>query len=204
MSSTTPGSAIILMRSELVARMRQHFEADDSIAVFDASEVIPSFAVVAAKAQMLLVVGHLFAELPAGFEFLERFREVNATAEIRVLSSDAAGTPLVLHQPVTRPAHLGLRSTSQPLRRMPARRAPRTEMPPDAAILVNGVPVRLVNLSPLGAQVLSPYVLRPGEQIHVRLPERTRVRATVVWSTFELSGAQRAPLYRAGLEFAGR
>jgi hypothetical protein len=75
-------------------------------------------------------------------------------------------------------------------------------MPEDAEALVNGVAARIVNLSPLGAQVLSPRVLKPGERVLVRLPSAPRVRATVVWSAYELPGAGREPCYRAGLEFS--
>ena len=197
----TPTSAIILIRPELVTRVRQHFESDPSIAVFDASETIPPVGIVAARAQMLLVVGRAFVELPAGVEFLDRFRETNGTAEVRVLAEGANGVPSVLDHAVGHPAHLTLRAESHPLTRGPVRRAMRVDMPDDALALVNGVSARLVNLSSMGAQVLSPGVLRPGEQVHVRLPGSPRVRATVVWSAYELPRRGGQPCYRAGLSF---
>lgn len=199
---TTPGSAVVLTRAELAARVRQHFQSDPSIAVFDASDGIPPMSIISARAQMLLVVGHALTETTLGLEFLERFREVNATAEIRVLAEGANGNPTVLEHAVTHPGHLTLRAESVPFTRAPVRRALRVDMPEDAEAMVNGTPMRVVNLSPLGAQVLSPRVLKPGEQVLVRLPSSPRVRATVVWSAYELPGAGREPCYRAGLEFS--
>ena len=198
----TPTSAILLSRPELVTRVRQHFEHDPSIAVFDASETIPPVSIVAPRAQMLLVVGRAFVEVPGGIEFLDRFREINGTAEIRVLAEGANGVPSVLDQVVGHPAHLTLRAESHPLTRGPVRRAARVEMPDGAKAVVNGVTARLVNVSSMGAQVLCPGVLRPGEQVHVRLPGSPRVRAVVVWSTFELPRHGGQPCYRAGLSFA--
>lgn len=195
-----PSSAIIVSRPQVVTRIRQHLEGDAAIVVFDASERLPPLNVVASRAQMMLLVGHTFAELPAGYEFLERFREINATAEVRVLLDDRNGWPRVLQDAISGPAHIALRAASQPLHRMPARRAQRVDMPHDAKVLINGSPVRLVNLSPLGAQVLSPKVVKPGEHLSIRLPNEPRITAKVVWSTFEPStggGAQ----YRAGLAF---
>jgi hypothetical protein len=151
---------------------------------------------------MLLVVGRVFAEIPGGLEFLERFREANATAEIRVLQNEPGGVPTVLQQPVTHPGHLALRAASQPLNRTPGRRAQRLQMPPDAAALVNGVSVKLVNVSPLGAQVLSSAILRPGERVSARLPGNPRLRGTVVWCAFEMMPETGKPAYRAGLSFS--
>jgi hypothetical protein len=200
--STTPGCAIILVRPDLLSRVRQHFETDPTISVFDASEIIPPVNVVGTCAQMLLVVERVFAEIPAGLEFLDRFRETNATAEIRVLNNDPHGSPSVLQQAVGHPAHLALRSASQPLGRVTGRRALRVQMPAHAGAVVNGVPVKLVNVSPLGAQVVSPSILRPGERVNARLPGNPRLRGTVVWCAFELSPETHKPAYRAGLSFS--
>jgi hypothetical protein len=194
----------MLVRPEIAARMRQHFEGDPSVVVFDASDTVPPVGAVAAKAQTLLIIGPVFADIPAGLEFLDRFREVNATAEIRILVDDPNGLPTLLRQAITHPAHLGLRAASQPLMRIPGRRAARVQMPASTEMLVNGVPVVLVDLSPLGAQVISSHVLKPGEHVHVRISGTPRVTATVVWSVFELSREGRHDQYRAGLEFTSR
>lgn len=199
--STTPGSAIILVRPDFLARMRQHFDIDPSIVIFDASEVVPPVNTVAARAQMLLVVERVFAEIPVGIAFLDRFREVNGTAEVRVLNNDPGGPPSVLQQVVSHPAHLALRNASLPIGRVTGRRALRVPMPAHAGAVVNGVPVKLINVSPLGAQVLSPRILRPGERVSARLPGNPRLRGTVVWCAFELSADTRKPAYRAGLSF---
>jgi hypothetical protein len=195
-------TAIILVRPDVLMRVREHFDADESIAIFDAGEVVPPVSVVEAVAQMLLLVDRTFAENSMGMEFIERFREANPATEIRTLTEVPGGMPSVLEQPPTHPAHLALRNASQPLRRTPGRRAPRVNMPPDTTAIVNGVLVQLVNISEHGAQVLSPEILKPGEHVHARLPDTPRRRAVVVWSAFEMLQHTNRPGYRAGLSFA--
>jgi hypothetical protein len=192
---------MIVFRPEILARLRQHFQQDESIAIFDASEAPPPVHVIEATAGMLLLVERTFAEDPAGMDFLERFREASPTTEIRVFTEAVGGLPTALEQPPTHPSHIGLRAASQPLRHTPGRRARRVNMPPETTAIVNGVMVRLVNISEHGAQVLSPEILKPGEHVHARLPDTPRRRAVVVWSMFEMLRETQRPGYRAGLAF---
>jgi hypothetical protein len=63
----------------------------------------------------------------------------------------------------------------------------------------------LIDISVLGAQVLSKPVLRPNQKIKIALPDigdMLHVTAQVAWSTFEKPHVADAQ-YRAGLEFTG-
>jgi hypothetical protein len=54
----------------------------------------------------------------------------------------------------------------------------------------------------IGAQVVSPTILKPNQRIRISMGEATkplRFSATVAWASFEL--ARTGPRYRAGLEF---
>jgi hypothetical protein len=86
------------------------------------------------------------------------------------------------------------------------RRAPRLTMNDGMDILVDGLPTRLVDLSALGAQVVSTAPLKPNQRVRVSMvDERVTLRfpATVVWAAFELPKGHPGPQYRAGLEFVG-
>jgi hypothetical protein len=200
--TTATTIAVILTRADVLARVRQHFDADETVAIFDAAEAIPPVSLVRPRAHTLLVVERAFADNPAGMEFIEQFREASPDTEIRVLMEAPGGQPAFGDQPPGHPAHLALRAASMPHRHAAGRRAPRVAMPPEATAIVNGVTVRLVNISEHGAQVLSPEVLKPGEHVHARLPDSPRRRAIVVWSAFEMLRDTQKPGYRAGLSFA--
>ena len=85
-------------------------------------------------------------------------------------------------------------------------RAARAAIVDGAEILIDGGPVRLIDLSIIGAQVVSPAVLRPNQRVRISMVDERltlRFQATVVWATFELPGGGAAPRYRAGVAFSG-
>ena len=69
-------------------------------------------------------------------------------------------------------------------------------------ILVDGKPGTLVNLSLVGAQLVTTASVKPTQRVRVALidPQGTiRGGATVVWATFEMP--KEGPRYRVGLDF---
>ena len=85
------------------------------------------------------------------------------------------------------------------------RRAPRFLVRNPLNAVVESGAASLIDISVLGAQVVSRPVLRPNQKIRIALPDTgdmLQVMAHVAWSTFEkpqVSDAQ----YRAGIEFTG-
>ena len=70
-------------------------------------------------------------------------------------------------------------------------------------VLVDGNSATLVDVSVVGAQVLTPAVLKPNQRIRMALPEdggAIRFNAAVAWAKFEIP-PQSGPRYRAGIEF---
>jgi hypothetical protein len=83
------------------------------------------------------------------------------------------------------------------------RRAPRFPMLDSLNAGVEGGQASLVNISVLGAQVVSKPVLRPGQKVKIALPdqdEMLRLTAHVAWSTFYRT-QQGTCAYRAGVAF---
>jgi hypothetical protein len=89
-----------------------------------------------------------------------------------------------------------------PLDQRGTRRAPRFKMSGTVEVQIDGNPATLVDLSLVGAQVVSPTILRPNQRIRVTLPnghKPLRMSGAVAWASFEIpkSGVR----YRAGIEF---
>jgi glucose-6-phosphate dehydrogenase assembly protein OpcA len=84
------------------------------------------------------------------------------------------------------------------------RRAPRFLVRDPLDVSVESGVATLVDISVLGAQLVSVPVLRPGQKINVGLPdtgETLNVVAQVAWSTYEKVRTEQEPHYRVGLEF---
>jgi hypothetical protein len=86
------------------------------------------------------------------------------------------------------------------------RRAPRFLVRDKIDVVVESGHASLVDMSVLGAQIVSVPALRPKQKIKVDLTDAEKtlsVFAHVAWSMFEKPPAQAEPHYRVGLEFTG-
>jgi hypothetical protein len=70
-------------------------------------------------------------------------------------------------------------------------------------VAVEGANAALVDLSIIGAQLVSPAKLSPNQRVRVSLKDEggsVEFSATVAWTSFEIQ-PNSGPRYRAGLEF---
>ena len=68
--------------------------------------------------------------------------------------------------------------------------------------MIDGKPAALINLSVVGAQVVSPTILKPNQRVRMALQDPDgpiRCMAGVAWAAFEMPKS--GPVYRAGIEF---
>lgn len=82
-----------------------------------------------------------------------------------------------------------------------SRRAPRFKVGRETRVVIDGNPASVVDISMVGAQVLSATSLRPNQRVRMSLDTEQLVRfnANVAWATFELP--VEGPRYRAGIQF---
>jgi hypothetical protein len=69
--------------------------------------------------------------------------------------------------------------------------------------VIDGNTAAVIDLSTIGAQVVSPTILKPNQRVRVSLGDdngSVRFNAAVAWASFEIP-PKSGPRYRAGLEF---
>ena len=84
------------------------------------------------------------------------------------------------------------------------RQARRVKMLDDTSVVVDEAKGTLVDLSTLGAQVLSPYALSPNTPVRIVLPHDAggvACAGRVVWVIVEQHPGSQSALYRAGVQF---
>lgn len=145
-----------------------------------------------------------FAATPRGSALINRIKADPSlvNSEIRIVSptadpvkvTKAKGAAEAPATPAAPPAPLDQRGT---------RRSPRFRIAGQVEVLVDGNLATLVDLSAIGAQVLSATVLKPNQRLRMSLSDEhssVRFNATVAWASFEIP-KNTNPRYRAGIEF---
>jgi hypothetical protein len=168
----------------------------------------------------VIAVEAAFAETPPGKEFLERVERLAIRGSAIQLVVRAQGrwetTPYIgqLAGAESQAAAVSAERPVAPGPRLSAvaaqtkgantRRASRFKILESLNAVVESGQATLVNISTLGAQVVSQPALKPTQKIKIALPDAddlVRLTAHVAWATFEQPQAGTAPHYRAGLEF---
>jgi hypothetical protein len=157
----------------------------------------------------VVALERLFAATSRGAAFINRIKADPALAscEIRIVAHDSAYSRVSPRRPgepaATAPAAVvDAPAAPAPLDQRGTRRAPRFPVVDNVEVLADGNPATLVELSLVGAQIVSVSTLRPNQRLRMSLPDASRpirFSAGVVWAAFEMP--KEGPQYRAGIEF---
>ena len=178
---------------------------------FPDTDALQALDVITRQRPSVVALERLFAATSRGAAFINRIKADPALAscEIRIVAHDsaysrisprrpgeaaaAAAPTAVVEAPPAAPAPLDQRGT---------RRAPRFRVVDSVEVLVDGNAATLIDVSLVGAQIVSASTLRPNQRLRMSLPDASRpirFSAGVAWAAFEMPKG--GPRYRAGIEF---
>lgn len=186
-----------------------------SAQAFPANEALRALDVITRQRPAVVALERAFAASSRGVALINRIKADPAliAADIQIVSSDgemsrvtsgttvgsaaASGAAGVAVAPAPTAAPAGA-----PLDQRGTRRAPRFRMVEGVDVTIDGNTATLVDLSAVGAMVISPTILRPNQRVRFALPDQARAlrfSAAVAWAAFEMPKG--GPRYRAGIEF---
>jgi PilZ domain-containing protein len=201
---------ILIAEPQLLTTLRNEVTVTGRSLCFSASNLASALESIRALRPQIVGVESTFARSDKGRAFIDRLIvSTQAASEIQLVSHAGGRWTLT---PLSVDPGTASRPQAVPAPGVPAqaglntRRAPRFPVFTPAEAVIDGKPTNLVDISVLGAQVVSDPVLRPKQKIKVALPdvEETILRFTahVAWSVFEKPRPEKAPHYRAGMEFS--
>jgi hypothetical protein len=121
-----------------------------------------------------------------------------------VLARDAAHSRVANRGAAPAPAAVAVDEQPKPaLDVRGTRRAPRIRIKDGVEVAVDGNPASLVDLSTVGAQVVSPTVLKPNQRVRVSIGEgrnAIKCKGAIAWAAFEMPKGL-PTRYRAGIDF---
>jgi hypothetical protein len=221
---------VIIAAPELIDALRRRAASGGEVLCFSDNEPLKALDAITTRHPRVIVLERLFAVTSRGAALINRIKADPAlvAAEIRVESHDGTysrvsprrSTGGGAHRPNEAPAPTPAAAPAQVAPVSPApspadtvdpnpaldyrgtRRVPRFRMKDGTEIQVDGALARIVDLSTMGAQIISQMPLKPQQRVRITLADDLGVvkfNGTVAWASFEIpKGISR---YRAGLEF---
>jgi hypothetical protein len=214
------GCIILIGAEDLLPALTTRVADEGEVIAFTDADTLRALDAINARHPGVVVLDRLFASTSRGAALINRIKADPKLdhCEIRVMAHDSDYLRITRHphdgkssppiQPAAYEPHgLALQTVAAPappLDYRGTRRAPRFRIQDRVEVLVDGNPATLIDLSTLGAQLVSPTVLRPNQRVRVTLPEENnavRFNASIAWASFELPQMATTPHYRAGVEF---
>jgi hypothetical protein len=163
---------------------------------FTDADALAALETIVKRRPQLIVLERLFAATPRGAAFINRIKSDKklAASEMKVFAHDSDFTRVIPRSVEPSPQSIDQRGT---------RRAARFKMAPNTMATVEGKNSTVIDLSTIGAQVVSPCAMKPNQTVTVTLTDpdgSLRFNANVAWTSFEIR-PHSAPRYRAGVEF---
>jgi hypothetical protein len=214
--------AIVLIGpADALGVLREQVTAGGPPQTFTDHQIREAVEYIARYKPACVAIDEQFAVSPRGEALVGRIMDDPSLSqcEIRILarapkgehgqSRKKSGSGLAAAVPGGAPAAAEAVAVSAELDRRGTRRAERVRILEGVSVTVDGNPAELIDLSPVGAQVVSKMILRPNQRVRLQLlegqpePRRAvRCSGSVVWASFEMP-AGKPPRYRAGLKLSG-
>ena len=187
--------------------LQERLEAGAEVQTFTESEAIEALDHIIRTKPAVIALDNDFSSTTRGTALINRIKDDPGLSgcEVRIIAHDseinhvavkrgqAGGTAVAVDEPKPAPA----------LDKAGTRRAPRISVKAGVDVAVDGNPAALIDLSTVGAQVVSPTVLKPNQRVRVIMGEgKTPIRCngSIAWAAFEMPKGQ-PTRYRAGIDF---
>jgi hypothetical protein len=183
--------------SDLLPSLKERAGAiNGELLTFTDAEALSALQAIVKRRPQVIALERTFAVTPRGAALINRIKVDRSLrhAEIRVLAHNSDYSRVV-----PRAAPLGTPALDQ----RGTRRAPRFKMAENVSVMLDGKQGTLVDLSTVGAQLVSPSGLKPNQRFAMALiggTSNVQFNASVAWTSFEMSPLG-APRYRAGVNF---
>jgi hypothetical protein len=176
-------------------------------------EALRALEAITKRRPAVVALERVFAGTPRGAALINRIKADPSLqeSEIRVVSVDTDFSKLASRGAAATKATSGPKGKPKaaaappaaPLDQRGTRRAPRVRIVGQIGVMVDGNHAVLVDLSAVGAQLVSTTILKPNQRVRVSMSDdhgSIRFNAAVAWASFEIP-PNSGPRYRAGIEF---
>jgi len=194
---------VLVADPQRMAELRDGLPLPGRVLRYSSSNLPSVFESIRANQPGLIVLDAGFLNTQAGQGFVERVGQLNVpkiVMQAAVFDRGHWTMTSLTKEPAPAVATTSDRLTAG----LDTRRVPRFVAQSVAQAVADGSSIQVVDLSVLGAQVISQPMLRPNQKLRVGLPDESgtlQLSASVAWSVFEKPAKAAEPHFRAGMEF---
>jgi len=186
--------------------LQERLDPNAEVQTFTDSEALEALDHIIRNKPGVIALQDDFSATSRGAALINRIKDDPnlSGCEVRVLARDASKSRVAVKRAAAHAGGVAIdEQPKQPLDVKGTRRAPRIRIKDGVEIAVDGNPAALVDLSTVGAQVVSPTVLKPNQRVRVAMGEgknAVKCSGAIAWAAFEMpkGGPTR---YRAGIDF---
>jgi hypothetical protein len=203
--------AVVIGNADMLPRLKERASGlEGELLAFSDADALIALEVITKRRPAVVALEREFAGTARGVALVNRIKADPGLeqVEIRVIAHDSDYSHV--HARSAGPGPGSGHGTAAaaavhapPLDQRGTRRAPRVRIAGNVEVLVDGNIATLVDLSAIGAQVVSATILKPNQRVRVALNDdlgNVRFNAAVAWASFEIP-PDAGPRYRAGLAF---
>jgi hypothetical protein len=209
---------VLIASDDLLPGLKQRgVEEGGELLAFSDSDALRALDVISRRRPTVVALEQTFAATPRGAALINRIKAdpTLSGSAIRVVPYDVDSGVVVsraaaadgVTEPIpgtaSPPASAAVVVPQQPLDKRGTRRSPRYAIAGAVEVIVDGNRATLVDLSTIGAHVLSLTILKPNQKVRMTIADQLitmRFKAIVAWAFFEMP-AKIGPRYRCGIEF---
>ena len=196
---------VLIGPADALPGLQERLDPSAEVQTFTDGEALEALDHIIKQKPALVAMQDEFADSSRGQALINRIKDDGAlkNCEVRVMARDAAQNRVAVKRGSHGGAAVALDEPTPKLDQKGTRRAQRVRIKDGVEVAVDGSPAALIDLSTVGAQVLSPTVLKPNQRVRVVMGDgKTAVKCAgnIAWASFEMPKGV-ATRYRAGIDF---
>jgi hypothetical protein len=197
---------VLIGPSDALPGLQERLDPSAEVQNFTDSEALEALDFIIKVKPALVAMHDEFADSSRGHALINRIKD-DATlsgVEVRVMAKNAAQNRVAVKRGAQGGGAVAVDEPKKPaLDQKGTRRAQRVRIKDGVEVAVDGNPAALVDLSTVGAQVVSPTVLKPNQRVRIVMGDgKTSVKCAgaVAWAAFEMPKGM-PTRYRAGIDW---
>jgi hypothetical protein len=198
---------VLIGPADALPGLKERLDPKAEVQEFTESEALEALDHIIRTKPGIIAMEDQFSGTSRGTALINRIKDdpTLSACEVRVLAHDAAQNRVAVKRGGQGGPAVAVDEPKPALDVKGTRRAPRIRIQDGVEVAVDGNPAALIDLSTVGAQVVSPTVLKPNQRVRVLIGEgkaAVKCSGAIAWAAFEMPKGM-PTRYRAGIDFGG-